>query len=270
MLRRTMLTLVSVLGVLGALSSIGLTASTAQAAAASALGGSQTARVSIGGFLVPVGANLALELERDNPCGCLCDPVLILAWSLSDSTGEPVRRVEYDDPPKMEAWLAEVPLCNSAGSALDLGDYTIEVESTAGVFAAHVRVASDVPQGRFQVSASVCGLTLRVYRLVTEEDADSIFDLRVGDRLIVVLPGNPTTGYSWTSTLLYEYALLIPIGEPEFRPTGSSTGMVGAGGLFFFRYEARDEGIQWFRFLYARPWESSDSDLELAFQVNVR
>ena len=120
--------------------------------------------------------------------------------------------------------------------------------------------------GRYSATASVCGLSLRVYRLVTEADHGASVTLRVGDRLLVALEGNPTTGYEWENTLVYEYAVLREFAEVEFRPDSA---LIGAGGLFLFRYEAVDTGPQGFRFDYRRPWESVEPLQRVEFQVSV-
>ena len=152
------------------------------------------------------------------------------------------------------------------------GPYSILVETTAGAFSASVEVVPTqqmAQSGRFSASASVCGLELRVYRLITEEDAGANVALRRGDRLMVALAGNATTGFQWENALLYEYAVLRETEEAEYRAKPYPQEMVGFGGTFLFRYGAVDVGPQAFRFVYHRPWESVEPVQVVEFTATV-
>jgi len=178
-------------------------------------------------------------------------------------------QVVYEPAVDIEGWLGRIQLGGSDGQPLPTGDYSLVVTTSVGSFVAEIEVADTFrfdELGRYSATAEVCGLSLRVYRLVTEDDNDAHVTLRLGDRLLVALEGNPTTGYQWANTLVYEFATLREIGEPEFRPDSD---LVGAGGLFLFRYEAVRVGPQAFRFAYQRPWESVQPLRLLEFSVDV-
>jgi len=229
-------------------------------------------RVSVGVFVVESGARLAVEIVRDDPCTCLCDPVHVTGLSLLDGSGETVQSELYDPPVDTAEWLGRVVLVDESGEALPEGPYSILVETTAGAFSAHVEIvpAQQMAQtGRFSASASVCGLELWVYRLITEEDAGANVALRRGDRLMVALAGNATTGFQWENVLLYEYAVLRATEEAEYRAKPYPQEMVGFGGTFLFRYEAIDIGPQAFRFVYHRPWESVEPEEVVEFTATV-
>jgi inhibitor of cysteine peptidase len=112
----------------------------------------------------------------------------------------------------------------------------------------------------------VCGYSLRVYRLVSALDDGASLTLRVGDRLMVELEGNATTGYAWANTIEVEYAVVREAQDVEYRP---ATELLGAPGVFVFRYVAVDVGPQMFRFAYQRPWESVDPLKVVQFAVRV-
>eukprot|EP00386_Alphamonas_edax_P004675 GDKI01014737.1.p1 GENE.GDKI01014737.1~~GDKI01014737.1.p1 ORF type:complete len:162 (-),score=21.11 GDKI01014737.1:383-811(-) len=82
--------------------------------------------------------------------------------------------------------------------------------------------------------------------------------LSKGRSIKVVLPGNPTTGYSWTedavpSTFVKPLkAGYVTSQQPGARP------MMGAGGRFEFEYEALQPGRAELKFVYVRPWEASN------------
>jgi inhibitor of cysteine peptidase len=225
--------------------------------------------VRLGGFVFEAGAHVALEFMRDESADCFGPNVIVQRLQLIDGEEGVVDQVVYEPAVDIEGWLGRIQLGGSDGQPLPTGDYSLVVTTSVGSFVAEIEVADTSrfdELGRYSATAEVCGLSLRVYRLVTEDDNGAHVTLRLGDRLLVALEGNPTTGYQWANTLVYEFATLREIGEPEFRPDSD---LVGAGGLFLFRYEAVRVGPQAFRFAYQRPWESVQPLRLLEFSVDV-
>jgi inhibitor of cysteine peptidase len=92
---------------------------------------------------------------------------------------------------------------------------------------------------------------------LTETDNGKSFTVEVGDTILVVLPGNPTTGYSWAAALDEESAaLLTQEGEPLYAEDAVEDDVVGGGGAFTFTFTAAKEGAAAIKLVYARPWES--------------
>ncbi len=101
-------------------------------------------------------------------------------------------------------------------------------------------------------------------RRLTESDAGGSIALRVGDKLEVVLSGNPTTGYQWEIGA-GDAAILRPSGEPLFVADSSA---VGSGGKFTFSFEAVGAGQTGLKLIYHRPFEKGVPPLQ-TFQVTV-
>ena len=225
--------------------------------------------VRLGGFIFETGARVALEFMRDDDADCFRSNVTVLQLQLVDGEEEPIDQVIYEPAVDIATWLGRIQLSGSDGQPLPAGSYSLVVTTSVGSFAAEIEV-TDTSRfdelGRYSVTAAVCGLSLRVYRLLTEDDDGAHVALRVGDRLLVALEGNPTTGYEWSNTLVYKFATLREIGEAKFRPDSE---LVGAGGLFLFRYEAFRIGPQAFRFAYQRPWESVEPLQLVEISVDV-
>ncbi|MFC2078002.1 protease inhibitor I42 family protein [Candidatus Bipolaricaulota bacterium] len=244
-------------------------AETSSSASSSASSVDGLVDVRLGGLVLETGARVALELVRDQDADCFGQNVMVERLHLLDSEENPVHQVVYEPAVEVDGWLGRVELADAEGQPLSAGDYSLVVTTSVGSFTAEVELA-DASRfrelGRYSATASVCGLSLRVHRLVTEEDADAHVTLRLGDRLLVALEGNPTTGYEWTNTLLHEFAVLRETEEREFRPNSD---LVGAGGVFLFRYEAAYVGPQAFRFAYQRPWESVQPLELLEFSADV-
>jgi inhibitor of cysteine peptidase len=224
---------------------------------------------SIGGLVFESGSRLALELAGAGSSGCFGSPILVEGIELSDAAGRALRSESYVPAVDASEWTGRVELLDDQGAAFPQGNYELSVSTSVGRFTAGFSIldAGRFPElGHGSATASICGVSLRVYRLLTEADAGTLASLRVGDRLMVELEGNPTTGYVWENSLTYEYAILRESQEVEFRP---SSGLLGAGGRFLFRYYAVDVGVQAFRFVYHRPWESTEPDRIVTFDVRV-
>jgi inhibitor of cysteine peptidase len=225
--------------------------------------------VRLGGFVFEAGARVALEFMRDESADCFGPNVIVQRLQLIDGEEGVVRQVVYEPAVDIDGWLGRIQLDGSDGQPLPAGNYSLVVTTSIGSFVAEIEVADTSrfdELGRYSATAAICGLSLRVYRLLTEDDHGARIALRLGDRLLVALEGNPTTGYEWMNTLVYEFASLREIGEAEFRPDSD---LVGAGGLFLFRYEAYRVGPQAFRFAYQRPWESVEPLQLLELSVDV-
>jgi inhibitor of cysteine peptidase len=229
--------------------------------------------VSAGTFVVERGARVAVEIVRDDPCVCLCVPIDVRELVLLDAVGMEIYGERYDEGVDRADWLGRISLIDpDDGELLPEGSYTVRVETSVGRFSARIDIVSSsmmTDPRRSSASASACGLALRLYRLIVQEDHGAAVSLRVGDRLMVALTGNSTTGYQWENALLYEYAVLRETQSAEYRASTHPEGMVGVGGEFLFRYEAADVGPQAFRFIYHQPWASVQPAAVVEFDVTV-
>lgn len=89
---------------------------------------------------------------------------------------------------------------------------------------------------------------------LTNADDGKKVALVVGEYLVISLPGNPTTGYSWKSAAPPGEALKA-VGEPEYAQSPARAGMVGVGGTFVFKFKAVKPGKAEVKLVNARPWE---------------
>ena len=86
-----------------------------------------------------------------------------------------------------------------------------------------------------------------------EQDRGKTVELHTGDKLEVLLKGNPTTGYRWEVATV-DAAILKLVGEPEFNPY---SGALGAGGKVTVRLEAVATGQTALRLIYHRSFEKN-------------
>ncbi len=230
-------------------------------------------RLSVGPYLAEPSARLAIELVCQDTAWVDCGTPLAIGCRLTEEDGSLIRSFLPPEGAQALAWIAMVNLVDEAGDPLPAGRYHVVLETTSGEFTAIIDVVPIhllASHGTFSATAIANGLSLRVSRMVTPDDAEQEIAVRIGDELLVALPGNPTTGFEWQSNVLYEYAVLRPVGEVpyEFR-SEADPHLVGSPGVFLFRYQAIAADSQWFRFAYSRPWESVQPAEVVEFTVVV-
>lgn len=86
----------------------------------------------------------------------------------------------------------------------------------------------------------------------------------VGDTLVVTLPGNPTTGFTWEAVDL-DTAILASAGEAEFKADSEA---LGASGMVTLKFKAAGAGATTLKLIYHRTFEP-DVAPEKTFEVNV-
>jgi inhibitor of cysteine peptidase len=88
-------------------------------------------------------------------------------------------------------------------------------------------------------------------RALTEADANHKVGLEVGQKLVLKLESNRSTGYSWSLTES-ENPILTSLGKPTYKISGA---LPGAGGFETWRLRATKIGRETLKFEYRRPWE---------------
>ena len=92
---------------------------------------------------------------------------------------------------------------------------------------------------------------------LTDADNGKAVTVKVGDTVQVILAGNPTTGYSWLTSLGDKDAVVLQQqGEAAYAQESTDQSLVGGGGTFTFTFKAAAPGQVVLKFDYARPWES--------------
>jgi len=94
----------------------------------------------------------------------------------------------------------------------------------------------------------------------------------VNQEFVITLASNPTTGYGWqasydeTMVELVETRYEIPEMEKHERV---KQGIVGGGGVEYFRFQALKAGKTEITLVYKHPWEE-ESLYQEAFTVNIK
>ncbi|UAK35336.1 protease inhibitor I42 family protein [Nocardia asteroides] len=78
--------------------------------------------------------------------------------------------------------------------------------------------------------------------------------LSAGQRLVVALPANPSTGYSWSVAAL-DSSVVKPDGEADFEPDAAAPVAPGAGGTAVRSFVGVGTGATTLKMEYTRPWD---------------
>jgi inhibitor of cysteine peptidase len=87
--------------------------------------------------------------------------------------------------------------------------------------------------------------------VVTEQDTNKTFDLRVGDTVSIRLPENPTSGYRWNLEQVTDD--LVSVDSSEFDQSPGSG--VGGAGVRTIKLSAGAPGLTHVVLKNQRPWE---------------
>lgn len=109
--------------------------------------------------------------------------------------------------------------------------------------------------------------TMKSIPTLTERDNGRDIHIAVGERLIVKLASNATTGYRWAAPPPAE-PVLRQLDEATYVPNMAPPGMVGVGGTETFEFKALKAGQETLQIQYARSWEKDVAPARV-FSLNV-
>ncbi|MEV6427370.1 protease inhibitor I42 family protein [Nocardia sp. NPDC051463] len=89
---------------------------------------------------------------------------------------------------------------------------------------------------------------------VTDSNNGQERTLRIGQQLVVSLPANPSTGYTWALGEL-EQQVLRQDSEPDYRPDPNVPAAPGSGGTAVWTFVGNSVGVAQLTLHYTRPWE---------------
>ena len=101
----------------------------------------------------------------------------------------------------------------------------------------------------------------------TYTDSDQAISIGVNQEFIIALGSNPTTGYLWEES--YDEAMLELVGKTYEPGAEAKEGVVGTGGVDYFRFKALKAGETELTLVYKRPWEKEFVEQKV-FTVNIK
>jgi len=113
--------------------------------------------------------------------------------------------------------------------------------------------------------AATCLVAGCVGQVETYTDPGQTIDIGVNQEFVIALGSNLTTGYSWQVS--YDQSVLELV-EKIYKEEAKQ-GVVGAGGVEYFRFKALKTERTKITLVYKRPWEEEVLDQKV-FTINIR
>jgi len=118
----------------------------------------------------------------------------------------------------------------------------------------------------FMLSLSLTACSSNKVEISADANGQTI-DLTTGQKLVVSLESNPTTGFDWEITEI-DQAVIKQSGESEYK---SESDLLGAGGVRTFTFEAVATGTSTLKLIYHRSWEKDiPPEQEFTVTINVK
>ena len=112
---------------------------------------------------------------------------------------------------------------------------------------------------------ATCVVAGCVGQVETYTDPGQTIDISVNQEFVIALGSNPTTGYSWQAS--YDQSILELV-EKIYKEEAKQ-GVVGAGGVEYFRFKALKAERTKITLVYKRPWETEILEQKV-FTLNIR
>ncbi len=125
---------------------------------------------------------------------------------------------------------------------------------------------------KFLILVAVVAISLAagcIGEVKTYTDSGQTIDISVNQEFVIALGSNPTTGYGWQES--YDESMLELVEKTYKLGEEAEQGMVGAGGVEYFRFKPLKTGPTEITLVYRRPWEEpTPQDVTKVFTVRIR
>jgi inhibitor of cysteine peptidase len=113
----------------------------------------------------------------------------------------------------------------------------------------------------------ICLVAGCVGEIKTYTDPGQTIDVGVNQEFVIALGSNPTTGYGWQES---HDETILELVEKVYKEEAKQ-GLVGAGGVEYFRFKALETGKTEITLVYKRPWEElTPQDVTKVFTINIK
>jgi inhibitor of cysteine peptidase len=89
--------------------------------------------------------------------------------------------------------------------------------------------------------------------------------MQKGSTLIIEVPSNPSTGFSWTDPVITQ-ATVVKLEESKY--IAPSTNLTGASGTQTWKFTATAKGTTKIESQYSRPWEGGEKGVQI-FEITI-
>jgi len=122
---------------------------------------------------------------------------------------------------------------------------------------------------RFLLLVTVLGISLVagcIGEVEAYTDPGQTIEIGVNQQFVIALGSNHTTGYGWEES---HDNTMLELVEKIYKEEAKQ-GLVGAGGVEYFRFKALKTGQTEITLVYKRPWEEpTPQDVTKVFTINI-
>lgn len=110
-----------------------------------------------------------------------------------------------------------------------------------------------------------CGKSMEI----KQSDSGRVIALDKGQKAVIRLSENPTTGYGWEFEIEPKKQKAITVISSKFIARASD--LIGAGGVREYKFKAKKTGKVTIHGYYVRPWEQLDKEsaLQVHYEIDV-
>ncbi len=105
-------------------------------------------------------------------------------------------------------------------------------------------------------------------KVKTYTDAGQAISASANQEFMIALGSNPTTGYSWQES--HNETMLKLVAKTYKQGEQAQKGLVGAGGVEYFQFEALKTGEAKITMIYEQPWQGGNQGEQKLFTVNIK
>jgi len=119
------------------------------------------------------------------------------------------------------------------------------------------------------VVVATCLVAGCVGEVETYTDPGQAIEIGTNQEFVIALGSNPTTGYGWQES---HDNTILELMEKTYKPgEEAKEGVVGAGGVEYFRFKTLNKGETEITLVYKRPWEEPTSqDVTKVFTIDIK
>ncbi len=117
------------------------------------------------------------------------------------------------------------------------------------------------------VVVATCLVAGCVGEVETYTDPGQTINIGVNQEFVIALGSNPTTGYGWQES--YDETVLTLVEKTYRLGEEAKQGVVGAGGVEYFRFKALKTGETEITLVYKRLWEEEILGQKV-FTINIK
>jgi len=117
------------------------------------------------------------------------------------------------------------------------------------------------------VMVAACLLAGCPREVKTYSDSGQTINIGVNQEFVIALGSNPTTGYMWQES--YDEDMLKLVESKYEMGEEAKQGVVGAGGVDYFRFKTLTKGETEITLVYKRPWQEEFLEQKI-FKVNIK